>query len=126
MAKHHLTPSLPFRREHQRPVADLRLPKGFRAELLYSVPSDKQGSWVSLTVDPRGRLITSDQYGKLYRVTPPAIGSKDEIEIERIELEIGMAQGLLYAFDSLYVMVNKGKDDSGLYRVTASKSDERF
>ncbi len=27
-------------------------------------------------VDPKGRLITSDQYGKLYRITPPAIGGK--------------------------------------------------
>src|SRR5262249_24505825 len=43
---------------------------GFRVELLYSVPKGKQGSWVSMTPDPRGRLIVSDQYGSLYRVTP--------------------------------------------------------
>ena len=27
-----------------------------------------------MCVDPKGRLIVSDQYGKLYRVTPPPIG----------------------------------------------------
>ena len=29
----------------------------FKAELLYSVPKDKQGSWINMTVDPKGRLI---------------------------------------------------------------------
>ena len=41
---------------------------GFQVELLYEVPSESVGSWVSLTVDPRGRLIACDQYGGLYRI----------------------------------------------------------
>ena len=53
------------------PIDRIKAPKGFKVELLYTVPRDSQGSWVNLTVDPKGRLITSDQYGKLYRVTPP-------------------------------------------------------
>ncbi|MEO6809396.1 MAG: hypothetical protein ABI353_09840, partial [Isosphaeraceae bacterium] len=51
----------------------LKVAKGFKVELLYTVPKESQGSWVSMTVDPKGRLIVSDQYGKLYRVTPPPI-----------------------------------------------------
>ncbi len=54
------------------PADQLDLPNDYTAELLYSVPKEEQGSWVSMTVDPQGRLIVSDQYGKLYRVTPPA------------------------------------------------------
>src|SRR3712207_2036241 len=46
----------------------LRVCRGFRVERLYPVPSDEQGSWVNLTPDHRGRLIVSDQFGKLYRV----------------------------------------------------------
>ena len=88
-------------------VKDIRVPEGFKVELLHSVDATEHGSWVSMTSDPMGRLIVSDQYGKLHRVTPPAIGSSDEVQIESINLEIGMAQGLLYAFDSLYVMVNE-------------------
>ena len=47
--------------------------------------------------------------------------------------KIGSARGLLWAFDSLYVVVNArepekgkkgGRDISGLYRVTASKKDD--
>jgi hypothetical protein len=38
--------------------------------------------------------------------------------------KIGGAQGLLGAFDSLYVMVNSNKGASGLYRVRSSKNDD--
>jgi putative heme-binding domain-containing protein len=103
--------------------ATMKVAKGFKVELLYSVPKNQQGSWVSMCVDPKGRLIVSDQYGSLYRVTPPAIGGKSEdTKIEKIPAKIGMAQGLLWAFDSLYVMVNG--PNSGLYRVSSSEKDD--
>ena len=104
------------------PVSQIKIAKDFQVELLYSVPDD-QGSWVSLTTDPKGRLITSDQYGKLYRITPPAISGK-AIQVETIDVEIGMAQGLCWAFDSLYVMVN-GKG-SGLYRLRDTDGDDKL
>ena len=59
-----------------------------------------------MTFDDQGRMIVSDQYGKLYRITVPAIGTEEEIQIEPMNIDIGMAHGLLYAFDSLYAMVN--------------------
>jgi putative heme-binding domain-containing protein len=110
------------------PAEKLKVAKGFKAELLYSVPKDKEGSWVNMCVDPRGRLIVSDQYGPLYRVTPPALGGKaEDTKVEKIDAPIGEAQGLLWAFDSLYVVVNKGaKYSSGLYRVTSSKGDDHL
>ena len=55
---------------------------GFNVELLYSVPRDQQGSWVSMCHDDKGRLIVSDQDGGLYRITPPALGSKDPTRVE--------------------------------------------
>ena len=91
------------------PIERLKVADGFQVERLYSVPKDKEGSWVNLCVDPKGRLIVSDQYGGLFRVTPPAIGTDDEIKIEKINVDIGEAQGLLWAFEALYVVVNKGK-----------------
>jgi putative heme-binding domain-containing protein len=96
--------------------------------LLYSVPKDKQGSWVNLCVDPRGRLIVSDQYGPLYRITPPKVGGPaSATKVEKLDLPIGEAQGLLWAFDSLYVVVNRGrKYESGLYRVRSDKTGDHF
>ena len=51
--------------------ASLNVMKGFKVELLYSVPKDQQGSWVAMCVDDKGRMIASDQYGSLFRITPP-------------------------------------------------------
>lgn len=105
----------------------MKVAKDFKAELLYSVPKEIEGSWVNLCVDPKGRLIVSDQYGGLFRVTPPAIGSNAEVEIEKINVDIGEAQGLLWAFDSLYVVVNRtGKYESGVYRVFDKDGDDQL
>jgi putative heme-binding domain-containing protein len=119
------------RREPQAtPISRLKIAKGFKVDLLYSVPKEEQGSWVSMALDPRGRLIVSDQYGKLYRVTPPpldATGSGAEARVEAIDVAIGEAHGLVWAFDSLYVVVNAGgKFKSGLYRVRDTNGDDRL
>jgi len=113
------------------PVEGLKIAKGFRVELLHTVPKETEGSWVSMCVDPKGRLIVCDQRGGLFRVTLPpltAAGEKAaELKIEKIEVDIGEAQGLLWAFDSLYVNVNpQGKYDAGLYRVKDTDGDDRL
>ncbi|MBX6311696.1 MAG: DUF1080 domain-containing protein [Isosphaeraceae bacterium] len=110
------------------PADRLKVLKGFKADLIYSVPKEEQGSWVSMAVDPKGRLIVSDQYGKLYRVTlPPIEGPPIAPKVEPIPVAIGEAQGLLWAFDSLYVVVNTGgKFASGLYRVRDTNGDDQL
>lgn len=108
-------------------AANLRVAKDFKAEQIYNVPKDKQGSWVAMCMDPRGRLIVSDQYGKLYRLTLPPLDSTAPPGLEPIEAEIGAAQGLLYAFDSLYVMVNEERfQGRGLYRLRDTNNDDRY
>lgn len=109
------------------PVDRIHLPAGFRVELLYSVPKEQEGSWVNLCHDPKGRLIVSDQYGSLYRVTPPKLGENSPTKIEKIPADIGMAHGLLWAFDSLYVMVSDGdRMKNGIYRVRDSNGDDQL
>lgn len=109
------------------PVANLKVAKDFKVELLYNVPKDEQGSWVAMCVDPKGRLITSDQYGKLYRVTLPPPGTTAAAKVESIDVKVGAAQGLLCAFDSLYVMVNEDKPVArGLYRVRDTNGDDKY
>jgi putative heme-binding domain-containing protein len=106
------------------PSAIQTLP-GFEVELLYSVPKDQQGSWVSMTTDPKGRLIVSDQYGPMYRVTP----GKDAAttKVEKLDIPIGEAQGLLYAYDGLYIVVNgNAAQGSGLYKATDTNGDDQF
>ncbi|MFM8358253.1 MAG: PQQ-dependent sugar dehydrogenase, partial [Verrucomicrobiota bacterium] len=108
-------------------VESLKVAKDFKVELLYTVPKDQQGSWVSMCTDPKGRLIVSDQYGKLYRLTPPPPGAPTAPQMETLDVPVGMAQGLLYAFDSLYVMCANDKPyPRGLYRVRDTNGDDRF
>ena len=110
------------------PVSAVKIKEGFKVELLYSVPKDLQGSWVCMTMDDKGRPIVSDQYGSMYRITPPALGgSPADTKVEKINVEMGHAQGILYTAGALYVSVN---DDAyqgrGLYRVTSTKGDDQF
>lgn len=98
----------------------------FNVELLYSVPKAEQGSWVALTSDNKGRLIASDQ-GRLglFRITPGK--SAEETKVEKLAVEMSECQGLLYAFDSLYCVVNGGSQQgSGLYRLKDTDNDDQY
>ncbi|MEZ6107132.1 MAG: c-type cytochrome [Pirellulaceae bacterium] len=109
------------------PVEKIRLADGFKIERIYNVPGTEQGSWVSLTTDERNRLIASDQYGKLYRITPPPIGSGESATVELINVDLGMCQGLLCAFDSLYAVVNgNAGQGAGLYRLRDTNGDDQY
>ncbi|MGB7344388.1 MAG: c-type cytochrome [Pirellulaceae bacterium] len=101
-------------------VADANTLDGFQLEKLVQVPRS-MGSWVSLTSADNGTLIASDQ-GKagLYRITPGVDGS--ETKVKKLPVDLSGAQGLLWAFDSLYAVVNGG-DQSGLHRITDSDGD---
>lgn len=123
-------------------IAHLKLPSGFHADHLYGPSENGEGSWVSMTFDDKGRLIASDQYGSLYRMQLPAIGDTvTKVKIEKLSIpptdtannkvSIGYAHGLLYAFNSLYVMINHNSDSafskgSGLYRLQDTNGDDEF
>ena len=128
-------------------VEKLKLPDGFHADHLYGPSENGEGSWVSMTFDDKGRMIASDQYGALYRLKIPAVGdTSSKVSIERLfiptqlksavdtsskTVQIGYAHGLLYAFNSLYVMINHEKDSafskgSGLYRLFDTDGDDQF
>ena len=105
---------------------------GFQANLIYTVPKDSQGSWVSMAEDDKGRLITSDQFGGLFRVTVPAIGSREPAKVEPLRMPNGTtgkplpgAQGMLYTAGSLYLMINGG-GNSGLWRLRDADGDDQF
>lgn len=122
-----LAAAAPLKEPTATPIEMLKVAKGFDVELLHSVSKAEDGSWVNMCHDPKGRLIVSDQYGSLYRVTPPGILGAEELKVEKINADIGEAQGLLWAFDSLYVSVNRGKKyASGLYRVRDTDGDDQL
>ena len=111
------------------PLENISVKKGFKVELLFTVPKEKFGSWVNLCVDDKMHIIVSDQFGGLYRFPiPSAESALEEESIEKIPADIRAANGLLWAFGALYVAVNdyENKIDSGLYRLTDSNGDEQL
>ena len=109
------------------PAASLTVAKDFKVELIHNVPKSEEGSWVAMTPDPKGRLLVSDQYGGLFRITPPPVGSTAAAKVEKLSINVGQAQGLLCAFDSLYVMVaNEAFEGRGLYRVRDTDGDDQY
>ncbi len=111
------------------PIERIRVPEGFEIELVYSVPGETQGSWVALCDDPQGRIYASDQYGVLYRFTPPAAGEQlQESDVERVPVDIRAINGMVWAFDALYVGVNDYQQeiDSGLYKISDTDGDDQL
>jgi len=111
------------------PIDRIKVVKDFQVELLYSVPGVEQGSWVNLCVDNKQRVIVSDQYGGLYRFAAPLPGqSLDPRSIEKVPANIRAVNGMVWAFDALYVGVNDYEKTipSGLYRLTDSDGDDKL
>jgi putative heme-binding domain-containing protein len=116
------------------------VPAGFQVERLFTVPQEKLGSWVCITVDDKGRLIACEQGAGndnerrtrgdtvnqgLCRITPPPIGSQEPTKVEHLTVPMTGAQGLLFANGSLYVLANGGPG-SGLYRLRDTNNDDQF
>ncbi len=101
--------------------AELNLLPGFKADLVYTVPKSSQGSWVSLALDDKQRLIAGDQNGGLFRIT---LDAKGEASVQPLNVKTGNAQGLLFHNNALYLVRNGGA--SGLYRLRDTNGDDQF
>jgi glucose/arabinose dehydrogenase len=103
-----------------QPADQARVPEGFKIEKIFDVPKS-MGSWVALTTDAAGRLIASDEKNEgLYLIVPG--NGEQPTRVQKLPVELSGAQGLLWAFDSLYVVINQG-GKSGLYRATDNNGD---
>jgi putative heme-binding domain-containing protein len=105
-------------------VEEIQVRPGFKVELIHAVPKGNEGSWVSMTVDPKGRLVACDQGGGLFRLTLPTAGAP--ATVEKLTNSVGGAHGLLYAFNSLYVMVNEQGGRQGLWRLRDTNGDDQY
>lgn len=114
----------PFKSAQATPAEDLVVPPGFKVELIHNAAAD-EGSWISMAVDPQGRLTISPQSDSqpLLRFT---LDRKGQVKnIEPIPAPLHQAMGMCYAFGSLYVN-GHGPDGTGLYRVTDTNHNDRF
>jgi glucose/arabinose dehydrogenase len=95
----------------------LRTSPNFALELIYAVPRDEQGSWISLAIDRQNNLYASDQKGPLYQL-------RTNGECHRLDLPIGGVHGMSWLAGDLYAVV--GERDvcqTGLYRLRDTNAD---
>lgn len=108
------------------PVERVKVPEGFKAELLYSVPGVAQGSWVALAADDNGEIYASDQYGDLYHFPAPAPGKTlQQKDVKKAPVNIRAINGMVFADGHLYAGVNdyESKAKSGFYKISDSDND---
>ncbi len=96
----------------------------FKLERLYRVPVN-QGSWVAMTVDGKGKLLCADQYGKIYQVE---VSRDSAVPTAATPLDIPLqgAHGLLWHEGVLWVTVNEGSDESGIWRISDANGDGNY
>ena len=98
---------------------------GFEVQKIYEVPREQQGSWVALSVGPKGHLIASDQESKgMFRIEITGEIDDPKVRTEELILPISGAQGLQWIDDHFYVNVNsrgifrmKYDEESGLFNI---------
>ncbi|NNE00177.1 MAG: c-type cytochrome [Pirellulaceae bacterium] len=79
---------------------EIQVPAGFVVDLVYTAKPETEGSWASLATDNEGRLIVGaeKEFG-LHRITI----NDNAVTSEKVPVDIKATQGMVWAFDSLYV-----------------------
>ena len=96
-----LAVAMPVAAEEATPAEKIEIHEGFAVERLLSVPREL-GSWVAFCFDDRGRIYASDQGPRLFRITPPPIGSAAEPVVEIVSEVWGHSQGMAFIHGALY------------------------
>jgi putative heme-binding domain-containing protein len=89
--------------EEATPAEKIEIHEGFAVERVLTVPREL-GSWVAFCFDARGRIYASDQGPRLFRVTPPPIGSTAEPVVEVVSEVWGHSQGMAFIDGALYLI----------------------
>ncbi len=101
---------------------------GFKVELVRKADAATEGSWISITKDPKGRLLLGAEPKEPISRLTLKDGKVTKAEILKIPLSEVM--GMLFAFDSLYINGRgngpDGKNVYGLWRCTSTTAEEAF
>ncbi len=76
---------------------------------------DGEGEWLSMELDPLGRFLISPRRGVLTRIEILDF-ENGRIAIDTLDIGVTDAQGMLYAYHSLYMM-GSGEEGRGIYRM---------
>ena len=125
-----LAATTPAAAEEATPAEKIEIHEGFQVERLLSVPR-ALGSWVAFCFDDRGRIYASDQGPRLFRITPPPIGTNTEPMVEVVSEVWGHSQGMAFIDNSLYSVQHGDHNPERfrpdvLLRIRDSDGDDRL
>jgi len=105
------------------PASQIQVAPGFGIELVHDIPKATQGSWVALTISPKGSFYAADQKGGLWRLRLDQDGKA--LPAEKVEVKLKGAHGLLFAHGHLYACEGEGRDGH-IWRLTDNDGDGVF
>lgn len=97
------------------------LPDGFVLETIREAKEDED-SWISLAIDPKGRLVIGKEKSGLLRFTLSEDGTK-VVKAGHLAEELKECRGLVFKGDTLYANANSS---STLYRLRDTTGDDDF
>ena len=97
------------------------LPDGFEIRRVHDAAAD-EGSWVSLSFDPRGRLVIGKEQRGLLRLTLDETGDR-VLAAETVEDSLGECRGLVWRNGTLYAHANR---DQTLARLPDVADRDRY
>jgi putative heme-binding domain-containing protein len=122
-------PPPPTQAPPENPAEKLRALPDFKVEHVMHANPQLHGSWISMTRDPKGRLLLAGQRGQPVTRLTIKDGAVEKEEV--LKLPVSEIMGMLFAFDALYV--NGGGKDSagkstgyGLFRLKDTMGTDQF
>lgn len=97
------------------------LPAGFEIEKIRDARPEED-SWISLAIDPKGRLIVAREQKGLLRLTVSDNG-REIVSAETIDDTLEECRGIEWKDGALYAHANRSKT---LYRLRDTDGDDRF
>src|SRR5258708_31938258 len=92
------------------PADKLQALPDFKVEHVLKADAKVHGSWISMTCDPKGRLLLAGQRGQPVTRLTIKDGKIEKEEI--LKLPVSEIMGMLFAHDAIYVN-GGGKDRAG-------------
>src|SRR5882724_3087300 len=111
------------------PTADaLQTLPDFKVEVVLKADKARNGSWISMAKDDKGRLLLAGQRGQ--PVTRVTLEDGKLVKEEQLKLPVSEAMGMLFVKDALYINA-AGKDPAGktvfgLFRLRDPNGDGSF
>jgi putative heme-binding domain-containing protein len=97
---------------------------GFRIENVLRADRNKNGSWICMTTDPKGRLLLGAQRGQ--PITRVTLDNGKVVKEEILRIPVTETMGMLYVGNVLYLNGAGTNGRFGLYRCTDTKGDDSY